>query len=315
VEACGYFGMSPVGNGVRMVTLLDRTEEWLASQRLPADVARRVQAAADLRIKQWHEAQDQRLTAMRSAELHTLRYQASLLQRCSGAITFALVSKHATLSIFLAPFLDAIQRWQSFVALISGILAVLVVNIWCASAVHFAAGAHWWVVACLTAPSRRMLYSQSLNCCREARAFLGCSTLTAEPCHGFTGDCASLLTVFAAVAFDGAPGVPTGYTCEQFPVAGSYHDSLILGLLSWACSLPVTLFVLNCFCARTLLRASLRKLCAELATPPPPKQGAPTRPITTVHGCVGTSHGGCCSGALIGATRRVMQAPQCAQRT
>jgi hypothetical protein len=136
VEARGYFGMSPVGTGVRMVTLLDRAEEWLASQALPADVACRVQAAADLRIEQWHQAQNQRLTAMRGAELRTLRYQASLLQRCSGAITFAVVSKHATLSIFLAPFLDAIQRWQSFVALISGILAVLVVNIWCASAVH-----------------------------------------------------------------------------------------------------------------------------------------------------------------------------------
>jgi hypothetical protein len=96
-----------------------------------------------------------------------------------------------------------------------------------------------------------MFYSQSLNCCLEARAFLACSALTAEPCHGFTGDCASLLTVFAALEFDGAPGVPADYTCEQFPVADSYRDSFLLGLISWACSLPVTLFVLNCFCAHT----------------------------------------------------------------
>jgi hypothetical protein len=134
VEARGYFGLSPVGSGVRMRTLLDHAEEWLSSQQLPADVARKVQAAADRRIEQWHVAQDQRLTVMRSAELHTLRYQASLLQRCSGAIAFAVFSKHGTLAIFFAPFLDAIQRWQSFVALVSGILAVLVVNIWCALA-------------------------------------------------------------------------------------------------------------------------------------------------------------------------------------
>jgi hypothetical protein len=97
-----------------------------------------------------------------------------------------------------------------------------------------------------------MHFSRSLNCCLEARAFLGCSPLTVEPCHGFAGDCADLLASFENVVFEGAPGVPKGYVCLQFPNAASTRDSFILGLLSWACSLPVAICVLNCFwCANS----------------------------------------------------------------
>jgi hypothetical protein len=92
-----------------------------------------------------------------------------------------------------------------------------------------------------------MFFSRSFNCCVEARAFVGCSPLTAEPCLGFTGDCADLPAAFAGVYVEGAPGIPDGYTCQQFPADGSFRDSLILGLISWACSLPVNIFILNVF--------------------------------------------------------------------
>ena len=46
--------------------------------------------------------------------------------------------------------------------------------------------------------------------------------------------------------------MPADYTCLQFPNDDSYRDSVILGLISWACSLPVNVFILNCFwCANS----------------------------------------------------------------
>jgi hypothetical protein len=97
-----------------------------------------------------------------------------------------------------------------------------------------------------------MYYSKSLNCCLEARGFLGCSPITSEPCHAYTGDCADLLTSFEGVIFDDAPGVPPDYVCLAFPNDDSFRDSIILGLISWACSLPVSVFILNCFwCANS----------------------------------------------------------------
>ena len=92
-----------------------------------------------------------------------------------------------------------------------------------------------------------MFYSKSLNCCLEARAFLGCSPITAEPCMGYTGDCADLPTVFAGIHLESAPGIPDDYVCLQFPNDDSQRDSLILGLISWACSLPVVVLILNVF--------------------------------------------------------------------
>ena len=93
----------------------------------------------------------------------------------------------------------------------------------------------------------RRFYSKSLNCCLEARALVGCSPITAEPCRGFTGDCADLAAQFAGLDISGAPGVPADYVCLQFPNDDSTRDSIILGLISWACSLPVNVLILNCF--------------------------------------------------------------------
>jgi hypothetical protein len=96
-----------------------------------------------------------------------------------------------------------------------------------------------------------MFYSQSLECCVEARGFLGCSADTAAPCLGFTGDCADLLTVFSGVHIDGAPGIPADYVCAAFPTS-SARDTFLLGLISYACSLPVAVFILS---------ACLRRAC------------------------------------------------------
>ena len=74
---------------------------------------------------------------------------------------------------------------------------------------------------------------------QEARSLVGCSAVTSEPCLGFTGDCADLAAAFVGVEVEDAPGIPADYVCLQFPNDDSYRDSVILGLISWACSLPV----------------------------------------------------------------------------
>jgi hypothetical protein len=92
-----------------------------------------------------------------------------------------------------------------------------------------------------------MYFSKSLNCCLEARTFVGCSPITSEPCLGFTGDCIDLPSAFAGIEVPGAPGIPEDYVCLQFPNEESARDSFILGLLSWACSLPVNIMIVNMF--------------------------------------------------------------------
>ena len=151
------------------------------------------------------------------------------MERTAATVISALLSTHQTLSVFMAPYLDAIRRWQSMMSLVSAILALLVVNIW-------------------------MYYSKSLTCCQEARALVGCSAVTSEPCRGFTGDCADLAPTFAGLGRSalGVPGVPADYQCKAFPNDSSYRDTIILGLISWACSLPVNVLILNTFwCANS----------------------------------------------------------------
>jgi hypothetical protein len=103
----GYFGQGAVGEGTHPETLLDRGEAWLAAQPLPAEQLRRVKAAAAACVSDWRLVQDQRISAMRAAELKTLAHGVTLLQRVAGEIVSALMETHDTLGVFLAPYLDA----------------------------------------------------------------------------------------------------------------------------------------------------------------------------------------------------------------
>jgi len=76
---------------------------------------------------------------------------------------------------------------------------------------------------------------------------LGCSADTTEPCLGFTADCADLASVFAGIEVPGAEGIAVDYICRAFPEDDNARDSLILGLISYACSLPVSVFLYNVF--------------------------------------------------------------------
>ena len=218
----GYPGLGALGDGETPLTLLDGAETWLEQQPLTPAALARVHTAARHRVAEWARVQNERITDMRAAELRTMAHGATIVQRTAGSLVQTLLCSHQTFSVFLTPYLDCIRRWQCFIALLSSILCVLVVNIW-------------------------MYWSKALNCCLEARALVGCSPVTAEPCLGYTGDCADLATVFAGISFENAPGIPDDYVCLQFPNDDSQRDSLILGLISWAVSLPVIILILNCF--------------------------------------------------------------------
>jgi hypothetical protein len=131
INAPGFFGMGSVGDGTPE-TLLDRAESWLAAN-VPPELSARIEAAATRKVALWKRVQDQRVTAMRRAELSTMAHATTVLQRTAGEVVRAVLTTHQTFSIFLCPYLDALRRWQGFMALISGILAVLLVNIWCVS--------------------------------------------------------------------------------------------------------------------------------------------------------------------------------------
>jgi hypothetical protein len=100
-----------------------------------------------------------------------------------------------------------------------------------------------------------MYYTKAVNCCAALRALLDggadggdCPPAPAAPCRGFSGDCADLAAQFAAVAV--LPDYPDGladWTCTAFPNDNAPSDSLIVGLISIAVSLPVALFLRGCF--------------------------------------------------------------------
>ncbi len=68
------------------------------------------------------------------------------------------------------------------------------------------------------------------------------------PCRGFTGVCSQLPTQFATVPV--LPGYPSGlqdYTCQAFPNDNRPLDSLVVGAISVAVGIPVTIFLAGCF--------------------------------------------------------------------
>ena len=68
------------------------------------------------------------------------------------------------------------------------------------------------------------------------------------PCRGFTGTCGDLATQFAELPV--LPDYPNGmqdWVCTSFPDDTNDVDSFLVGLISLAVALPVTLFISTCF--------------------------------------------------------------------
>ena len=82
--------------------------------------------------------------------------------------------------------------------------------------------------------------------CAEIQALLECPPVGL--CRGIEATCGELATAFADTPV--LPEYPDGladYACSAFPDDANPRDSLIVGLLAFAVSLPVTLFLQTCF--------------------------------------------------------------------
>ena len=89
-------------------------------------------------------------------------------------------------------------------------------------------------------------YAKGVNCCAEVQALLDCPPV--GPCRGVEANCGDLAAAFADTPV--LPDYPDGlgdYACAAFPNDDNPRDSLIAGLLAFAISLPVTLFLQTCF--------------------------------------------------------------------
>jgi hypothetical protein len=217
-------GMPGVGDCATCETVLDRSSSFLAAQFASAAALGAVMAAARAQTAEWAVMQHQRISALCTAQLSTRQHVKLMGMRIMGDISKAGAVGHSTFGIFLAPHSDGIRRWQSFVVVISTLVALLTVNIW-------------------------LTYSKALICCQDYRALLSCSADFSEPCRGSTADCVDLPSVFTGILDVGAPA---DWTCAAFPDATSSRDSFLVGLISFACSLPVTLLIANTFaCANS----------------------------------------------------------------
>ena len=93
-----------------------------------------------------------------------------------------------------------------------------------------------------------MFYAKAVNCCADVRDILATGTCRTGPCPNVTSDCAALPQLFALEPIQ--PEYPNGlsdYTCHAFPDDDKPVDSFIVGLISIAIALPVSLFLATCF--------------------------------------------------------------------
>ena len=107
--------------------------------------------------------------------------------------------------------------------------------------------------ACADVPIHRF-YAKGANCCADMRLILdsgpdGGACPPVGPCRGFEGNCGDIADQFATLPV--LPDYPNGlqeWTCTAFPDDENKPvDSFIVGLISIAIGLPVTLFIATCF--------------------------------------------------------------------
>ena len=128
---------------------------------------------------------------------------------------------------FLAPA-GRWRRWQGFMIVVTLVICTLCMNIW-------------------------MYQLKSSNCCSALRLILdsgpdGGACPPVGPCRGFVGNCAEITAQFSDLPV--LPDWPTGladYECHAFPDDARFGDTILVGLLSCAAALPVTIFIFICF--------------------------------------------------------------------
>ena len=180
---------------------------------------------------------------LRHTEAFTEHHGTALAHRASSDMVRALTTKHSTFAVFLSAPLDGMQRWQMWCMLLTIIITQLLVNIWMFCACPRNGCRAMCVRADLRAPSAD---AKGVNCCAEIQALLECPPV--GPCRGVEANCGDLAEAFADTPV--LPDYPDGladYTCAAFPDEENDRDTFIVGLLAFAISLPVTLFLQTCF--------------------------------------------------------------------
>jgi hypothetical protein len=207
-------------------TLADTARAWLIKQlggrqeALDALLQR-----AEAQLSAWEVCHDRLVTNARSACIATPGHHALLMQRCTGSVVHSLLTKHTTVGLFTAGEFVGGRRWQSFMVVVSALIAVLMSSIW-------------------------LYYSRARTCCNLVRSSLGCALDVALPCRGFSASCADLALSyyrFAAAALAEETRGVTGLQCAAFPDDRSAGDQFLAGLIVAVVSLPISAVITTCF--------------------------------------------------------------------
>ena len=98
----------------------------------------------------------------------------------------------------------------------------------------------------------RRFYSKGSTCCDDIRLQMNCDPV--GPCREFAGDCTDIPEQFTTMLFvdplaecQPLPSPVTEYVCSAFPDDENPIDSFLVGLISLAVALPVTLFLESSF--------------------------------------------------------------------
>jgi hypothetical protein len=98
-------GEGDAGGGAQR-TLADAADAWLAAQPRLAPRLRDLTAAAAAQVAAWGASQHARVAAMRLEEMRLEGRRATLTVRSSGEVMTAIMTKHETFAVFLAPGID-----------------------------------------------------------------------------------------------------------------------------------------------------------------------------------------------------------------
>ena len=98
-----------------------------------------------------------------------------------------------------------------------------------------------------------MFYARGDSCCTLLRGILnsgpdGGNCPPVGPCRGFEGTCGDITTQFAELPV--LPDYPNGmqdWQCDSFPDDTNDVDTFLVGLISLAVAMPVTIFISTCF--------------------------------------------------------------------
>ena len=207
-------------------SLSEAGQEWLQSKlTAKPELLAQLHIHASDTVARWAMNHDAMVTASRAGHITSLEHGAAVLRRAVGRICNSMVTQHPTLGIFTSEALVGSKRWQSFLLVVTALMAVFTTSI--------------------------MLYfSRSAVCARAVRLELGCTPNFRDACHGFTGkyiDLEATLYRLAAPALQGESTARPPPICTAFPMPDKASHTFASGLISAFAAWLVTAFASVCF--------------------------------------------------------------------